>query len=299
MKKNRESFGFIWIAAFITLLIAIQGCGGGGGSSDGTTNTDNTTDTTPTDGISGYSGAESQATVSDANAKDLAITAATGVTHAVDEDDLSAPFSVPVTAARSIEPTPEMSEQTTVEVCPHGGEAIVETINEETDYWENVFSLDNCSYGEGLHIYTFTGSVHHTFAKTTNAFDYVMIGDVTPVDGVARSINWHIGCDANFNCSMSSDFQGFDGRNYRVTEIDVNDNGNSVYTASGRIYDPYHGYIDVTTEIPFTLDCPDGRPGSGRLNFTGANQTSGYIEFVSCTEYVVAVSNGTSNTYNW
>ena len=50
-----------------------------------------------------------------------------------------------------------MHQQTTAEVCTQGGEAIVEEITEETDHWVNVFSLNNCSYGEGLHIHTFTG----------------------------------------------------------------------------------------------------------------------------------------------
>jgi hypothetical protein len=288
-------------AACIILVSAIQGCGGGGGSSDTPTNTDSPSnnETTDTGTIDNYSGSESQATVDETNAKDLAVAAAAGVTQAVKEDGLDSPFSVSATAARSIEPTEEMSQQTTAEICTHGGEAIVEAINDETNYLENVFSLNNCSYGEGLYIYTFTGTVESTFSKSTTAFDYVMTGELTPVDGISRGINWRMGCDANFSCYMSSDFQGFDGRNYRVAEFSVNDDGNSVFTASGRIYDPYHGFIDVTTEIPFTLDCPDGHPGSGRLSFTGANETSGYIEFVSCTEYVVATSGGTSNSYNW
>jgi hypothetical protein len=41
--------------------------------------------------------------------------------------------------------------------------------------------------------------------------------------------------------------------------------GASAYSVSARIFAPNHGYIDVTTEIPFTLDCPNESPGSGRL----------------------------------
>ncbi len=296
---KKGAANLFWVAV-ILLVLAIQGCGGGG-SSDSPENIDNSinNDTTDSSAIDTYSGSDSQATVNESSAKDLAIAVAAGVTQAVNEESLDSPFSMPVTAARSIEPTAEMSAQTTAEICTHGGEAVVESIDEETDHWENVFALDNCSYGEGLNIYRFTGIVHHTFAKATTSFEYVMTGEVTPVDGIPRDINWRIGCDANFSCYMSSDFQGFDGRSYRVTEVAVTDNGDSVYTASGRVYDPYHGYIDVATEVPFTLDCQNGRPGSGRLSFTGANQSSGYIEFVSCDEYVVTTSGGTSNTYNW
>lgn len=285
----------------ISLMLAMQGCGGGGGSSDDPVDTgeSNNNDSTAGNSNSGYTGLDSQATVDESNAKDLAIAAASGIAQAVEEESVSAPFSVPGTAARSYEPTEEMHQQTTAEVCTQGGEAIVEEITEETDHWVNVFSLNNCSYGEGLHIYTFTGRVRHTYSKQSNDFDYVMTGTVSSASSQSTDIDWRVACDANFRCNMSSDFQGFDGRSYRVTEIDVTNDGNSVYMAAGRIYDPIHGYIDVTTEIPFTMGCENGRPGSGRLNFTGADQTLGYIEFVSCTEYVVATSNGTANSYTW
>jgi hypothetical protein len=291
----------VLLLASLSLLLAIQGCGGGVGSSDDPGNTDDlvNNDTTTDSTGDSYSGTESQATIDQSNAKDLAVAAASGVTQAVEEDGVSGPFSAPSTAARSIEPTEEMHQQTTAEVCIHGGEAIVEEITEEEGQWLNVFTLNNCSYGEGQHIQTFTGTVRHTFSDHSNAFDYVMIGAVSSASTQSTDINWRLACDNTFRCSFSSDFLGFDERTYRVTEVDITDDGSSAYTASGRIYDPYHGYVDVTTEIPFTLECSNGRPGSGRLSFTGADGTYGYIEFVSCTEYVVTSSEGTSSSYNW
>ncbi|MBT2990007.1 MAG: hypothetical protein KME65_13720 [Candidatus Thiodiazotropha sp. (ex Ctena orbiculata)] len=289
------------LLASLALVLVMQGCGGGGGSSDDPVNTGDSTgnDTTIDSTDSGFSGAESQATVDQANVKDLAVATVSGITQAVEENGVTGPFSIPATAARSIEPTEEMHQQTTAEVCIHGGEAIVEEITEEAGQWLNVFYLNNCSYGEGLHINTFTGRVRHTFSDHSNAFDYVMIGTVSSVGNASRDINWRLSCDATFRCSSSSDFLGIDGRTYRVSAIDITDDGSSVYTASGRIYDPYHGYIDVTTEVPYSIDCANGRPGTGRLNFTGADQTSGYLEFVSCAEYIVATSNGASSSYRW
>ncbi|MEW8506895.1 MAG: hypothetical protein AB2598_09315 [Candidatus Thiodiazotropha sp.] len=285
----------------IFLLLVMQGCGGGGGASDDPVNAgdqvDNNTTVDAADG--NFTGTDSQATIDQSNAKDLAIATVSGVTQAVEESGVSGPFSIPSTAARSIEPTEEMHRQTTAEVCTHGGEATVEEITEEAGQWLNVFYLNNCSYGEGLHIYTFTGRVRHTFHDNSNAFDYVMIGAVSSVGNASKTINWRLSCDVSFRCSSSSDFTGIDGRTYRVTEIDVADDGDSVFTASGRIYDPFHGHVDITTDVPFTIDCENGRPGSGRLNFTGADETSGYIEFVSCTDYVVATSDGVSNIYAW
>jgi hypothetical protein len=294
-------FRFFLLSVSFSLLLAMQGCGGGGDSSNDPVNTDDSidNDTTTDSTDNSYSGSGSQAIIDQANAKDLAIAAASGVTQAVENDGVRGPFSAPTTAGRSIEPTEEMHQQTTVEVCPLGGEAIVEEITEDSGQWVNVFSLYNCSYGEGLHIYTFTGSVRHTYSDQSNAFDYVMTGTVSSVSSQSTEINWRMGCDDNFRCNFSSDFTGFDGRTYRVTEVAITEDGDSVYSASGRIYDPYHGYIDVTTEIPFTMECSNGLPGSGRLSFTGADETSGYIEFVNCTEYIVATSEGASNSYIW
>jgi hypothetical protein len=50
-----------------------------------------------------------------------------------------------------------------------------------------------------------------------------------------------------------------------VSNANVLTVGASAYSVSAKIFDPNHGYIDVTTEIPFTLDCPNESPGTGRL----------------------------------
>lgn len=302
----------LW-ATLITLMIATQGCGGGGGSSDNPANTndpitnDNSGDNTSND----YSGSEGQAVVSDSNAKALAIGAASGVKQAVEEQGMRLPLQMSAQASKLysapqqiqtmefIEPTEEMQQQTTAALCPHGGVATIELIELRGDTTINEFRFDSCSYGEGLYLYTFTGTGHTTTSESTIAFTTIMTGSLTSVDSSTRTINQTISCDASFSCSFSSDYTGFDGRLYRVTEVAVTEEGGSAYSASGRIYDPNHGYIDVTTEIPFTLDCPNDRPGTGRLSFVGASQSSGTIEFISCTQYVVSTSIGTSNTYNW
>ncbi|MCU7920993.1 MAG: hypothetical protein KZQ95_21935 [Candidatus Thiodiazotropha sp. (ex Epidulcina cf. delphinae)] len=291
----------------IILLLATQGCGGGGGSSDDPTDTgDPTNNDNQDDNTSNtYTGSETQAVVDETSAKDLAITAASGVKRAVDESGMVLP-SQPAAAAskptQTVVPMGTMDEDSTAALCPHGGRATVE-------YWYegagliNIFTLTNCSYGEGMHLYTFTGTYHATYADAesdSSAFTQVIAGRLTTVAGVTREIHHTLSCTEQWrSCTSSSDFNGLDGRLYRETEVAVTEEGNMAYTAEGRIYDPFHGYINVTTGIPFTLECPEGHPGSGRLNFTGANQTSGSIEFVSCAEYVVTTGSGTSNTYSW
>ncbi|MEL0584246.1 MAG: hypothetical protein AAES65_05105 [Candidatus Thiodiazotropha sp. (ex. Lucinoma kazani)] len=304
--------GFIkilWLV-FFTLSLSLQGCGGGGGSSDDPTDTgdtiNNISDDTNTIDVN-YTGSESQAIVNEDNAKDLAVAAASSVKQAVDADGAVLPMQ---TAAKQtsttssiapmvlVEPTEEMHEQVTAEICTHGGEALIEIIDEREDSLLNVFVLNNCSYGEGLYLYTFTGTARAFFTYTPRTSNHEIVGKLTTVDGVTENINLTVNCDDN-GCELFSDFTGYDGRIYRQTEVAVTEEGNSVYSATGRIYDPTHGYFDVTTEIPFTLDCPNDRPGAGRLSFTGASQSSGTIEFISCDEYVVTTNSGTSNTYHW
>ncbi|MCU7947966.1 MAG: hypothetical protein KZQ72_15235 [Candidatus Thiodiazotropha sp. (ex Cardiolucina cf. quadrata)] len=299
----KESANYLWMA-LLALQLTVQGCGGGGGSSDNPTDTgapvnnDNPVDNTSNT----YTGSESQAVVSEASAQDLAITAASGVKRAVDENNIVFPSQ---TAAKALNSTsglvPMLIVDDSNELCPHGGTATIEEIEADPGFI-NDFEFNECSYGEGLFLYTYTGSIHVTYANDSDssAFTAVYTGSMTTVGNGTQAFNKTFSCEAHFrNCNFFSDYSGYDGRLYRVTDISVAEEGNSAYTASGRIYDPAHGYIDVTTEIPFTLDCPDDHPGAGRLSFTGANQSSGSIEFISCTEYVVTTGSGTSNTYSW
>ncbi|MES9993795.1 MAG: hypothetical protein ABW098_17735 [Candidatus Thiodiazotropha sp.] len=295
MKRSAK----LWML-LLTILLIMQGCGGGGGSSDSPNTTDNPLDTTS----DGYSGSEDQAVVSDSNAKDLAVSAASGVKQAVDENGITLPFQTAARASKSysidqILGFAETPQDVSADLCPQGGEAIVETIEEYTDSWLNVFVFDNCAQNEGIYAHVITGTVRHTYSKTSSAFTDVYSVSVSYSDGSTKEINKTISCESVFNCSAISEFLGYDGRQYQETDVAVTEVTASTYSVSGRVYDPTHGYIDVTTEIPFTLNCPNDRPGAGRLSFAGANQTSGSIEFISCDEYVVTTSSGTATTYSW
>jgi hypothetical protein len=307
VQKMKGYLKIFWPALF-TLSISLQGCGGGGGSSDGPADSGDPTNSVSDNTSTGdYSGSESQAVVNEDNAKDLAVAAASGAKRAVDNDGVTFPMQ---TAAKSasvntsitpmvlVEPTEEMHAQATAELCPHGGEARVETIDEREESLLNVFSFNSCSYGEGLYLHTFTGTARAFYTYTPRTSHHEVVGELITVDNASKNINLTIHCDNN-GCELFSDFAGYDGRTYRQTEVAVTEEGNSIYSATGRIYDPSHGYFDITTEIPFTLDCPNDRPGAGRLRFTGASESSGTIEFISCDEYVVTTDGGTSNTYSW
>jgi hypothetical protein len=306
IKEFSKMKGFvkiIWFTLF-TLSLSLQGCGGGGGSSDDTADTgdsgNNISDDTST-GDGDYTGSESQAVVNEDNAKDLAVASASGVKQAVDESGMmfiSQPASKDPASSSGVAIMGVVDSS--ADLCPHGGEAIVE-YDDATQLFYTAH-MTSCTYGGAPLIYTFTGEMHFSLASDSPlcAFTLIHDGSMSVNHGAAQEIYRVYSCDdQRRNCNFFSDQVGYDGRVYRVSDAYVTDEGSSAYTAAGRIYDPVHGYVDVNTEIPFTLDCPNDRPGAGRLSFTGADQTAGTIEFISCDEYVVTTDNGTSNTYSW
>jgi hypothetical protein len=311
-------------ALIIVLLLLTQACGSGGSSDDPTPqpeiNEESGNDTTEGEDSSeesldgGYSGSESQASITADNAKDLGVAAASGAKQAIIEDQLVYPGRDETQTASSQphsdytpsavpEITEELNQETTADLCPHGGLAEYESVEETADSFISVLIFTDCQYGEGLFRYSFTGSIRSTDPKDSNMFPFIHVSDgvITGVDGIPREVHQITDCDESYEylCVFSFDFSGYDDRIYRLTDISVTGDGDTAYTVSGRIYDPAHGYIEVTTEVPFTLECPGEHPGVGRLSFTGANETSGSIEYISCDEYVISTSDGVSTTYQW
>ncbi|MEJ2423339.1 MAG: hypothetical protein P8101_02605 [Candidatus Thiodiazotropha sp.] len=300
--------------SIIALLLLAQACGGG--SSNDTPPPDNNGGNTEEDvqDSGGYAGNEAQATVSSDNSKDLGIAATSGAQQITIQNQLVYPGASgqqatsfvarpEYTPSSTPEITDELNDQETADLCPHGGRAEYSSIEETADSFISVEVFTDCQYGEGLFLKSFTGSIRAVDPIDINdrGFYQVVNGTITGVEGIPRQVYTTVDCNESYShfCKFSYDFNGYDDRIYRLVDFSITDEGSAVYTVAGRIYDPVHGYIDVTTEVPFTLDCPGERPGVGRLNFTGANQTSGSIEYISCKEYVISTSDGVSTTYSW
>lgn len=69
---------------------------------------------------------------------------------------------------------------------------------------------------------------------------------------------------------------------------------------SGKVYEPQHGYVNISTPTPLTYSsCTNGHPDSGDIHLIG---TDGYADLqpVDCSHYQILWSNtaaGTSGTY--
>lgn len=122
---------------------------------------------------------------------------------------------------------------------------------------------------------------------------------------VAYSLNFTASyTDTGMTVVMSSDFQGADGKVYRVENYRVDINFDTV-TISGKLYHPDHGYVTVSTHpnlgYEYCSTIPAYLPTSGVLRVTGDNGV--YAEFrpISCVDgYQVCHTSGTvCETRTW
>ena len=114
----------------------------------------------------------------------------------------------------------------------------------------------------------------------------------------AQTINMTLSCiDLTNTCTVSTDIKGYDGRVYRIENLTTTGTDYSGYTINGRVYDPDHGYIDITTTSSIYFSCPTDRPGSGQIQFTDDTSTV-TVTYNSCTSYTVDLD-GVPTNYTW
>jgi hypothetical protein len=165
-------------------------------------------------------------------------------------------------------------------------------------------------YGTGTYSSTLHGSVEGTYVQVGSGFQLTLnyinfsVSITHPEGSYSDTFNMSVTCTASneeatdLSCEYYSDYRGYDERTYRVTEVSVSGNGASGYQVSVRVYDPEHGYVTVTTDVPVTFDCTDGHPSAGRIRIEAANGVTATVEFISCTQYVVTFE-GVADTYTW
>jgi hypothetical protein len=286
-------------------LLLLQGCGGGGGDSDGPSSSGGTT----------YTGSTAEATVDASNAKELATGAASGSQQAVASEALSGvamrPQPTPTTKLGEVAPriaqwigelgnsNAAKTIDVTSEICDAGGTATATTNDAET---EGTITFSNCAMSdmEGGTL-VMNGTV--TYNANTSADSLNMVFNVTVTYiGESQSIYMTLACtnisSVSISCSMTSDFEGIDGRIYRIEDQTVSGNEVSGFYVTMTFYDPDYGRVDVTTTQPLTYDCTEAVPGSGMLTLSGAGGSSATVSFDSCSSYTVTVD-GVGTTYDW
>jgi hypothetical protein len=166
------------------------------------------------------------------------------------------------------------------------------------------------SFGSHTYSTTYDGTVQGIYTEAGGGYrlEYRYVNFTvtvnTPSASYTDTFNMSMTCSSShtngldFSCEYYSDYHGYDGRIYRVSEVEVSGSSSSGYSVSVRVYDPDHGYVLVTTEVPLLHDCSGGHPSTGRIEMEDANGKVAVVEFNSCSEFTITLD-GVANTYQW
>ncbi|MEJ2621769.1 MAG: hypothetical protein P8163_16395 [Candidatus Thiodiazotropha sp.] len=322
-----------WIAFFL-LTFTLLSCGGGGGGDDDNRDTNNDGDDSTNNSLD-YSGETKQATLTTENVDDLSTAAASGSKQAISSGDVPMVGlrpDAPVTQeqineglARLIKDTLSQAPQLAGRgataartqdlsdgICTTGSVTFTSPDDGLAGEWRIVYSNCNIStqFGDSNYSTEVNGTVEGTYVRIGNGFQLTLsytnftVTISHPGGSYSDTFNMQMTCSSSsedgtdISCDYYADYQGYDNRTYRVSEVSVTGSETSGYQVSVRVYDPDHGYVTVTTEVPVTFNCSQGHPSAGRIRIEGANGEVALIEFTSCSQYVVTFE-GVAESYTW
>lgn len=291
-------------------VAALTACGGGGGSDDDTEDA----------GIS-YTGATTPATITAANAEEIA-------TSAYEGGDIGSDLGDPVTAAqtsgegknlrsprlqtlveslqdtlRQTDLTPPATSLTAASVQPKtftgtcGGQAVRTVSSSQNGSFSGSIAFqDFCSENVTLSgTMGFSGSVDTNtlvtqFSVTFDSLQVTVEGEQILLSG---SMGLSISADGNSSVTMNMLLadeiakQTYQLENFVVTLVYGTDYVDM--EISGRYYDPTAGYVDIATELAVRTDYTATAPSQGILLFTGNSGSKARLTFNSDGTYTVAV----------
>jgi len=253
-------------------------------------------------GSSGTTTSTSAASLSSTNERDLATAATEGVKAAVEGG--SAPLRGPVSRAdlnQTVQDHARLLAQTidvSSSVCS-SGTAITE-VNEDASVIVTTYS--NCSYLDGgvfdgvVRITSDAGDSTTTTTIVYENFTYTFNGETETFNLSATCVNDNTTFEST--CTYESDIDGIDNRTYSVSNSSVSGSASSGYTVSATVTDPDHGSFSITTTSPIILDCANGQPSSGVIEFSDSTGLTATVTFNDCTNFTISYD-GNSSTYDW
>ena len=280
------------INLFVAILVSsltLIGCSGSGGSSSGSSDNDS---------------APGNATISSANARDLATSATEAAKLAANSDNASQ-FGLKSAARGAVE---NLSESLAREFaliptsvlpnpCTGGGGVTIDTLAGGTVLLD--YQLCNISGVIADGVVTLNSTVSGNFTTVSLSYSNfsITIGADTWVSNLSAT------CTINNNtlatsCTYSSDVAGFDGRIYSISGLSVSGDNTAGYSVSATIIDPDHGIITISTTIPIIFNCTNGQPSMGEIQFTDSAGVLVSVTFNDCNSFTVFY-NGVGTLYNW
>ncbi len=244
-----------------------------------------------------YKGSTSAAVVSEDNKADLVQASALAAKQVISSDTGALPFGAEAdnnaeAANHVVEHLLQLNAlpvgaDVSAEICTDGGSASVDGTETQSD-----FTFNNCSFG-GI---TFTGSGSATI--NPDGSSVIVYKDFTMTIGEESfTLNLTATCDAQDNCTYSSDFVAVNGETYRISDTAQSGSNTSGYNISATVFDSELGKVSFTS-TGMLFDCDNGYPSSGSLTITDANDNDVAVTFNSCTQYSVTLD-GSAETLDW
>ena len=256
-------------------------------------------------GSSSDSKDDSAAVVNADNADELSVAATVGARAAIDQDKAPTAFKPSPQAsvilklseklARDMSTANRTANQTIEGVCSSGS---VDS-QSNSDGTQFTITYNNCTIAGGLELgssVTANGTLRYT-QNSDGSFHFAYENFTITYLGETTTINMVVDCDSDGNCTYVSDFDGLDGRTYRVEGATVSTTNGYTYTVSATVYDPDYGSITISANITYG-SCAAGVPESGSITYTGSGGSSGSVVYNGCDSFTVTVD-GVSTEYMW
>ncbi len=270
----------LYAMAFL-LSVGLVACGGGGGSAD--------------DDDGGYTGATGPADISASNADDLALAATSGTSAAIAQD--VAPSTAFRSASRQlVDLGLGVRSRTANEPVPNVCQSGTADLTHNDDYSQITIVYSDCVISDVAGNYIVDGRFEMHQADD-GSFSMSYQNFRITYGGETYHLNMNVECDANYNCTWTSDAQGIDGRTYRVQGATVTSTGSNSYSVSATVYDPDYGYIEIQSNVTYG-SCAYGVPESGSITVTDGDGDTMTVVFNDCDSFTVTMD-GTSTTYTW
>ena len=242
-----------------------------------------------------YSGNTSQASIDASKASTFTKATSDATLQGIDSENITLPF-----AAKSSRKL--MAAQKTATImqmqAPVQGFCNTGSVDVSGNEASATITYANCTLTDITDTITINGTATYTSSNAGANFsvtfrNFTIKFNDEPTETIE---NMTLACtNSGTTCTVTSDFTGFDGKVYRVSNFSVS--GVTPYAITGRIYHPTHGYVDIVGSVTYGTCGMVERPVTGSIAFTGSNGTAA-ITFIDCNSFSINI-NGTITTGTW
>jgi major membrane immunogen (membrane-anchored lipoprotein) len=252
-----------------------------------------------------YNGVTTQAAIDDGNAQSLAVAAADGSGNGDNQDQLNAVFNNVFTNLQNQKGG--ISAQAAVTGNCGGSATYPDNLSQQQSPISGTVSFSDYCIDGGTQVGQLVIDGQISFSADVQnsqliSMSIALTNLVITFNGNTITTNSSMTfAEGGMTFETSTDFSGSQGQTLRIENLVMSgspDTGISI--ASGRLYQPDFGYVDISTSQNLVYQgCDIGRPNSGIMLLSGSGGSTAQVTF-SCASYEVCVNGTTTcNMYNW